>query len=135
MLGMLQLLVKLSGLEAYARAVIVRVVTTLLLALLAATFAAIALGFAVSAGYAYLAVQMPPPVAAGLCAGVALILAMFIVVVVAFRLRQPSGRRPDPAQADLLSALAPLLAWARAHPLEAAAMALLVGLAGGRRRS
>ena len=135
MLGMLQLLVKLSGFEAHARAVIAKVATALMLALLAAAFAAIALGFAASAGYGYLATMAAPPVAAGLCAAVALLVAIILVAVGVLCLRRPSARRREAAQADLLSALAPVLAWARAHPLETAGIALLLGLAGGRRRS
>jgi len=135
MLGILQVLVSLSGFEARARAAIVRLVTVLLLALLAATFAAIALGFAASAGYGYLATVVSPPAAAGLCAGVALLVALAFTAAGALRLRRPSRLRSQGAQPDLMSALSPLAAWIRTHPLETAAAALVVGLASGRRRS
>lgn len=137
MLRLLGLFARALGVRAAVKAVVVRVGTTLLLLWLTAVFTAIALGFGVSAGYAYLASELPPAAAAALCAGIGLLIAVAIAVVNLRRLRSRRVSRGPTAGADaeLAPALVRLLEWGRANPTEAVAAALIIGLLAGRRRS
>jgi hypothetical protein len=133
MLSLVWSAVRLLGARAAVQAALQRLVRLAALLLVALASLAAAAGFGLYAAYAWLATLLPPPAAAGICAGALVLLAAIAAAAALWRPGAPA-RRPRIAPSDLPPEAAGILEWGRANPLQAVAAALLLGFLAGRRR-
>lgn len=130
MLGLVGTVLRLVIARAALKEMAARAARLAVLLSLAAVCLVAAVAFGLFAAYAWLAMHFTPPQAAGICAGVLLLLGMIVGAIATWR---PRRRPAQAAEAMLPPEAAGILEWGRANPLGAAAAALVLGFLAGHR--